>query len=194
VTVTSEMTRLMPGDIRAREFRSVHRGGLNPRDVYDYLEQVAEDMTALLAERDGLAERARRAAGTPDGAEVRAVGILTAAQRNADAVVATAQQMSRSITADGRQRREDMLASARSKAEAVLATALEEASREAGRITSQAPVDARRQIAFYQALAASIRTQLDAFVASLSASVAKWDNDEQSAARDLLDGHRKVDL
>lgn len=182
--------RLAPEDVRSRKFGQVRRGGIDADEVYGFLAETAGEMAALQRERDwleGEVARLRQQTGpmTPDRVEIQAVGILARAQQNADQVVADAQGLARSLADDGRRRREEIVADGHRRAQDLMGRTLDEATREAARIASEAPLNAQRQFTYYQALADAIRTQLHASLEALAASVRQWESEE----RDQVSAH-----
>lgn len=205
-----EHTGLLAGDpagrrLTSREVRQTvfpqagFARGLNSEQVTRFMNRVAAELdqltgalSGLQGERDMLeAEVARlnaEAAAPPNGnrglppVEEQSIFVLQRAQQSADRLVADAQAQARDLVTNGRQQRERMVADGRMQRERVLREAVDEAGREAGRIAAQAPLDAQRQLAYFQSLADATRDGLNATLQSLQAQVRAWDEKQRQGA------------
>jgi cell division septum initiation protein DivIVA len=180
-------------DVTGVNFDEDRRGRVDPGEVDSHLRRVAAELARVTRERDELdaevAHLRSRPYAAPDQSEVSAVSVLVRAQQNADQLIAAAQHQARDMSADGRRQRDELMADGRAKAGQIIQSALEEAGREAARVVAQAPVTAQLQLTYYQALAATVRTQLEAFTASLAAAVRQWETDQQASSQVLIDEH-----
>ena len=89
--------RLMPADIQQKEFRVSRFGGYKMRDVDEFLDQLTESMTAVVAE----AEQLRRHAGA---APVVGAPDLDDVSRQADEIIARAREEAARIVAEAKER------------------------------------------------------------------------------------------
>jgi DivIVA domain-containing protein len=194
--LAGEAGRLTSAEVRGTVFPSAgFSRGLNAEQVTRFMNRVAAELDALGSERDELEQEVGRLSGElaaapgssylPPPVEQQAVHVLRRAQEGADRLMTDAQGQARSMVENGRRQREGMLADGRAQRERMLREAVDEAGREAARIAAQAPVDAQRQLAYYQSLADSVRAGLTAGLANISAQVRSWEQAEREGAASL---------
>lgn len=176
--------RLTAQQVRETAFTAVRFGGLNSEQVTRFMIRVTAELEALADENAQLDEenaQLREAASLNGGQsnDQQAVYVLLRAQEAADSQVADARQLARNIADDARQQRERVLADGRNKAGQLIAHALDEAGRQAAVIAARAPIDAQRQLAYWQSLADATRDGLYATLQTLTAQVRAWEEKQR---------------
>lgn len=187
--------RLTADIVRETMFSKSRFGGLDAGEVTRFMHEVARELDLCDDERHEMAEEigqlrelnermhaSQLANGAHDGpprVEQQAISILARAQDNADRLLRDAQQQARDLVGSGRHQRDGMLADGRARAARVIDEAVDEAGRQAARIAAEAPVQAQRQLAYYSALAESVRATLNGHLAALQAAVARFEEEER---------------
>lgn len=102
--------RITPGDIYKREFKKKFHG-LDPDEVEDFLEQVADDYKEVISENEKLKKRIQELESNPDVTE-----ILKRAQEEAEQILQRAKTDAEMIERKAKERSSMMIDSKRSEA------------------------------------------------------------------------------
>lgn len=106
---------ISPLDIRKKTFSKVSFRGLDPKEVKDFLEQVARDLEMLTKERSLLSEKVDELSAKLEG--------FTRTERAFQEAFVTAQQACTAMQANAKQEVKNMLDKARLEAERILSEA-----------------------------------------------------------------------